>query len=156
MSLKNMEVFMLMKNILLLSLFLTPFIVASKPLQRSGEFPLEQIKEQNNKIVQLVVEELSKNLPQTIDRYTKFVNISAKNSDLLYTFEINTGAKSDIAVQEEDKSRMEKAVITGVCRSSKRFLDAQINISYIYRSAKTKAKLFQFDITQEKCQQLSN
>ena len=52
---------------------------------------------------------------------------------------------------KEDKSRMKDGVTRGVCRSSKRFMDAQITISYVYNSAKTKAKLFQFDVKQADC-----
>ncbi|MDO8454800.1 MAG: hypothetical protein Q7S59_09540, partial [Sulfurimonas sp.] len=70
---------------------------------------------------------------------------------LLYTFEINTGAKSDETLRNEDKSRMQKAVVTGICQSSSKFLEAGINTSYIYISAKSKAPLFQFDVTQKDC-----
>lgn len=112
---------------------------------------VQDLKVQNRKIVALVVEELSKDLPKTIDQYTQFVGIKNDDLTLIYIFEINTGVKSDETVQKEDHSRMKSAVTQGVCRSSQRFLDAQINISYLYKSAKTKAKLFQFDITQADC-----
>lgn len=112
---------------------------------------VQELKVQNRKIVALVVEELSKNLPKKVDQFTQFVGIKSDDLTLIYVFEINTGVKSDETVQKEDHSRMQSAVTQGVCRSSKRFLDAQINISYLYNSAKTKAKLFQFDITQTDC-----
>ena len=112
---------------------------------------VQELKVQNRKIVGLVVEELSKDLPKTVDQFTQFVGITSDDLTLIYIFEINTGVKSDETVQKEDHSRMQSAVTQGVCRSSKRFLDAQINISYLYNSAKTKAKLFQFDITQADC-----
>lgn len=70
---------------------------------------------------------------------------------LIYTFEINTGAKSDEAVRNEDAERMERHVRQGICKTSKNFLDSNINISYIYISAKTKAKLFQFDVAKSDC-----
>ncbi len=112
---------------------------------------VQDLKVQNRKIVGLVVEELSKDLPKTIDQFTQFVSITSDDLTLIYIFEINTGVKSDETVRKEDHSRMQSAVTNGVCRSSQRFLDAQINISYLYNSAKTKAKLFQFDITQADC-----
>ena len=112
---------------------------------------VQELKVQNRKIVALVVEELSKDLPKTVDQYTEFVGIKSDDLTLVYIFEINTGGKSDETVQKEDNSRMQSAVTQGVCRSSKRFLDAQINISYLYKSAKTKVELFQFDITQADC-----
>jgi len=112
---------------------------------------VQELQVQNRKIIGLVVEELSKDLPKKIDQYTEFVGITNDDLTLIYIFEINTGGKSDETVQKEDQSRMQQAVTQGVCRSSKRFLDAQINISYLYKSAKSKAKLFQFDITQADC-----
>ena len=112
---------------------------------------VQELQVQNRKIIALVVEELSKDLPKTVDQYTQFVGIKSDDLTLVYIFEINTGVKSDEAIQKEDHSRMKSAVTQGVCRSSQRFLDAQINISYLYQSAKSKAKLFQFDITQADC-----
>ncbi len=112
---------------------------------------VQDMKVQNRKIAALAAEELSKTLPQTIDKYTKLVDVRNEDLTLVYVFEINTGSKSDKTVQKEDHARMQSAVTYGVCRSSKRFLDAQIDISYLYQSAKSKAKLFQFDITQADC-----
>lgn len=112
---------------------------------------VQDLKVQNRKIAALAAEELSKTLPQTIDKYTELVDIKNEGLTLVYVFEINTGSKSDEMVQKEDHARMQSAVMYGVCHSSQRFLDAQINISYLYKSAKSKAKLFQFDITQADC-----
>ncbi len=123
----------------------------AESLTKTGDFPRGEMQSQSKDIVKQVVSEISKTLPQTIDKYTKFVDIQAKESTLVYTFEINTGAKSDETVRNEDKSRMQKAVVTGICQSSSKFLEAGINTSYIYISAKTKAHLFQFDITQKDC-----
>ncbi len=120
-------------------------------LKMRSDSNVQDLKVQNRKIVSLVVEELSKDLPKTVDQYTQFVGIKSDDLTLIYIFEINTGVKSDESIQKEDHSRMKSAVTQGVCRSSQRFLDAQINISYLYQSAKTKAKLFQFDITQADC-----
>ncbi len=121
------------------------------PLNIRSDNNVQDLKVQNKKIVGLVVKELSKDLPKTIDQYTQFVAIKSDDLTLIYIFEINTGVKSDETVRKEDHSRMQNAVTQGVCRSSQRFLDAQIDISYLYNSAKTKAKLFQFDITQSDC-----
>jgi hypothetical protein len=118
---------------------------------QTREFPQTEMKKQNREIVKLVVTEISKTLPQAIDAYTQLVKVEAKDTTLLYTFEINTGAKSDEAVKKEDHARMKEAVTYGICRSSKRFLDAQINISYLYLSSKSKVALFRFDMTQADC-----
>jgi len=118
---------------------------------QSREFPQSEMHKQNRKIVQLAATEISKTLPQTIDKYTQLVKVEGEEATLLYTYEINTGAKSDKTVQKEDRTRMKRAVTYGICRSSKRFLDAQINISYLYISAKSKVELFRFDVTQKSC-----
>lgn len=120
------------------------------PIKNQDVSP-EQLESQNKEISKLVAEELSKNLPQEVDKYTKLTKVDSKEANIIYTFEINTGAKSDKAVQKEDHSRMKEAVTRGVCKSSKRFMDAQITIKYIYLSSKSKTKLFQFDINQAIC-----
>ncbi len=111
----------------------------------------EKIKEQNQEVVKMAAEELNKQLPQTIDKYTKLIAIQGKDESLLYTYEINTGSKSDEEVINEDKSRMQKAVTQGICNSSQRFLESGIDISYIYSSAVSKKALFQFDVSQKDC-----
>ncbi len=115
----------------------------------------KEMLKQNRQIVKMAVKAIGDKLPQKVDKYTQFTAISNKDLTLIYTFEINTGAKSDEAVIKEDKKRMEKHVKQGICKSSKRFLDSHINISYIYISAKTKTKLFQFDVTQSDCNELA-
>jgi len=118
---------------------------------QTKDLPNEEMKKQNREIVKLSSEEISKTLPQTVDKYTTLTTVEGKDTTLIYTFEINTGAKSDEAVKKEDRTRMQKAVTTGICQSAKRFIDAQINISYIYISANSKAELFRFNVTQADC-----
>ena len=118
---------------------------------KQQDLPIEEMQKQKREIVKLSSEEISKTLPQTVDKYTVLTKVEGKESTMVYTFEINTGAKSDDAVRKEDRTRMQKAVTTGICQASKRFLDAQINISYIYIGAKSKAELFRFDVTQADC-----
>jgi len=115
------------------------------------ELPTEQLKKQNKELVKLAATEINKTLPQSIDTYTTLTKVEGKETTILYTYEINTGSKSDETVQKEDKSRMKEAVTYGICKGSKRFLDAQINISYLYISAKSKVELFRFDVSQSDC-----
>ena len=115
------------------------------------ELPTEQLKKQNKELVKLAATEINKTLPQTIDKYTTLTKVEGKETTILYTYEINTGSKSDETVQKEDQTRMKEAVTYGICQSSKRFLDAQINISYLYISAKSKVALFRFDVSQADC-----
>jgi len=118
---------------------------------QTKDLPQKEMQKQNREIVRLSSEEISKTLPQTVDKYTTLTTVQGKDTTLVYTFEINTGAKSDETVKKEDRTRMQKAVTTGICQSAKRFIDAQINISYIYISANTKVELFRFDVTQADC-----
>ena len=115
------------------------------------DLSVDEMKKQKEEIVQLSSKELSKNLPQTVDKYTTLTKVEGKESTVVYTFEINTGAKSDEAVKREDRTRMKKAVTTGICQSSRKFIDAEINISYIYVGAKSKNELFRFNITKADC-----
>ncbi len=137
------------KLLLILSLSLP--LLASVTPTRTGTFPDKEMKTQNKEIAKLVAEEISDTLPQVVDKYTTLTAIESQDATLVYTFAINTGAKSDETVQKEDHSRMKKAVTRGVCQSSRKFLAAGINTSYIYVSSKTSAHLFQFDITQKDC-----
>jgi len=131
---------------------LTTQMIFAKDLQmRTEEFPKKEMKSQNRDIVKLVSKEISSTLPQKVDKYTTLVSVEGINTTLLYTFEINTGSKSDETVRNEDRSRMKRAVTTGICQSSKKFLEAGISTSYIYVSAISKAHLFQFDVQQKDC-----
>ncbi len=138
------------------ALFLTIIIsgqslfASNLPVKNQDVSP-QQLVSQNTQIAKLVAEQLSKDLPKTIDKFTKFTNIVASKANLIYTFEINTAPKSDKEVIAEDKSRMREAVAYGICRSSKRFMDAQITITYEYISSKSKMKLFQFDVNKSDC-----
>jgi len=106
---------------------------------------------QNLEVLKLAVVELSKDTPKEIDKYTTLIDVTSKDLTLIYIYEINTGGKSDETVRKEDHQRMRDAVTTGTCRSSKRFLKSGISLSYLYNSAVSKEKLFQFDISQKDC-----
>ena len=111
----------------------------------------KKVKTHNQEIVQLAAKEIASQLPQKIDDFTQLVKLEGVGQTLLYTYEINTGSKSDDTVIKEDKSRMKKAVTQGICKSSERFLTSGIDISYIYASAKSKKELFRFDVSREDC-----
>ncbi|NPA58892.1 MAG: hypothetical protein GXO30_00285 [Epsilonproteobacteria bacterium] len=118
---------------------------------RTQEFPKKEMIKQKNEVAKLMAKGLSKNLPQKVDRYTTLMDVKNQGSTLIYTFEINTGVKKDETIIKQDHSRMQRAVTTGVCQSSSKLLEAGINTSYIYISAKSKKTLFRFDITQSRC-----
>ena len=110
----------------------------------------DKVKLQNQNVVQMAAKSLSNKLPERVDKFTQLVAINTKDESLLYTFEINATA-SDEDIINKDKSRMQKAVTAGICSSSKRFLESGIAISYIYTSAKSKKKLFVFDVNKTLC-----
>ncbi len=139
------------KRLIVGVILLTQCLLATQTPVQSVDMPTKEMISQNQKIVKLAAEEMNKTLPQIIDKYTTLIQIAAKGTTLEYLFEINTGAKSDESVRKEDHARMGKAITEGVCHSSKRFLDAEINIRYIYRSAVSKAELFKFDINKKSC-----
>jgi len=138
----------------LMLIVLTLSTHATDIIKEGQAYPIAKIKEQNQQIIKMVVTEISKTLPQKVDKYTNMTKIEDKNVTLIYTFEIDTGSKNDKDVQKEDKPRMEKAVTKGVCQSSKRFLDAEIILNYTYLNASTKKELFTFSINQKKCKEL--
>jgi len=132
-------------------LFLGSLLFADKLPIKNQDVSPAQLEKQNKQIVQLVANEESKTLPQKIDKYTTATSVVANNTSLIYTFEINTGAKSDEAIIKEDHSRMEKAIIRGVCKRSRRFMNAKISKIYIYKSAISKKELFKIVVDQAKC-----
>jgi len=140
-----------MKKTILLLLVLTLSLLSSEIKTKTGDFPAKEMKKQNIEVAKLTAAALSKDLPHTIDKYTTLIKIISEGTTLIWTFEINTGAKSDESIKNEDHSQMQKAVTKGICQSSSKFLIAGINTSYIYISAKTKANLFRFDISQKDC-----
>ena len=140
----------MLKPLLTLSLIFLNIFASEMPLQ-NRELPKKEMKSQNKHIVKLACAEMSKSLPQTIDRYTQLTDIKANGATIEYIYEINTGAKSDDSVIKEDHSRMQEAVTRGTCMSSQRFLEADISLSYIYKSMKTKTELFKFNVSQQSC-----
>ncbi len=115
------------------------------------ESQADKIKRQNIEVVKMTAEEIAGKLPQKVDNYTQLIKIVAKDENLIYTFEINTGVKKDETVISEEQDRMKSSVTQGLCRSSKRFLESGVQISYIYTSAISKNRLFRFDVNRQLC-----
>ena len=140
-----------MKKIILLLLALSISLLSSDMKIKTGELPAKEMKKQNIEIAKLTAESLSKDLPTVIDKYTTLTKVISDKSTIIWTFEINTGAKSDKTVMSEDHTRMKKAITEGICQSSNKFLTAGINTTYIYISAKTEVELFRFEISRKDC-----
>lgn len=141
-----------MKKSLLTIIALSSLVFSADIPVRTGQLPKkEQMISQKVELAKMVADEASKKLPQVIDNYTTLATVKSKDSMVIYTFEINTGSKSDETIRKEDRSRMKEAVTTGVCKASYKLLLGGIDTTYLYVSAKTKAKLFEFIITKEDC-----
>ncbi|MCK5853908.1 MAG: hypothetical protein KAG56_01715 [Sulfurovaceae bacterium] len=132
-------------------LILSPLAYATEVIKDGQDYPLDKLREQNQKIIKMVVAEVSKGLPQKVNKYTQMTKVRDENLTLIYTFEINAAPKSDDTVRKEGKEKMEKNVTKGICQSSKRFLDSGVTLTYEYISASTKKELFTFTMTQQKC-----
>ena len=144
-------------RLLLLSIMLmilSPSSYATEVVKDGKDYPIDKLREQNQKIIKMVVEEVSKGLPQKVNRFTQMTKVRDENLTLIYTFEINAAPKSDETIRKEGKEKMEKNVSKGICQSSKRFLDSGITISYEYMSASSKKELFTFTMTQKICKEL--
>jgi hypothetical protein len=140
-----------MNKTYLILLALCVSLLASDTPTKTGDFPEKEMKAQNKEIAKLVAEEISSTLPQVVNKFTTITSVKSQDTTIVYTFEINTGAKSDETVRNEDRTKMSQAITTGICQSSSKFLQAGINTTYLYVSAKTKANLFRFDISQKDC-----
>ena len=128
---------------------LTPF----KPkLQTAGDISVEKIREQNLNVVKKAVEGIGETLPQKVDRYTTLTGIDSNGTQLIYIFEVDGGIRSDEALREDGKKRMAPVVKEGICKSSKRFLQSDIDIRYRYLSKATKHEILRVDVSKEDCQ----
>jgi len=134
----------------LMVILMQPIFANKLPVKNQDVSP-QQLEKQNIEIAAMAATQLSKDLPKTINKFTKIVEIKAVGINLIYIYEINTGAKSDDAIIAEDRTKWEQIYVQNICKSSKRFIDAKIELSFIYKSAITKRKLFQFDVNQKKC-----
>lgn len=129
----------------------TPF---RQSLQLGGDLSIEKMKEQNINVVQKAVEGLSKNLPIEIDKSTRLVQVEGKGTRLIYTFEIKTAPKSEKELIKEGRTKVAPRVKKGLCHSADRFLQAGIDITYIYLNGATGNKILELNITKEDCPNL--
>lgn len=136
----------------LLSLLISTLpILATETKMQNRELPAQELKAQNKTIAKMAAQEMAKSLPQKIDKFTELVKIHADGALIIYTYELDIPNKSDEIIKKDDHSRMKEAITRGSCISSKRFLDADITLRYVYMSKKTKTELFQFNVDKKSC-----
>ncbi len=148
-----------MRKIFLISLVLSSLMALEdvKVVKEDSVFKNmfdKKLKEQNRVIVKMAAEEMRKHLPQKVDKYTTLVSADYKDTTLIYIYELSVPKKSDADLKKEGKKRLEGQIKRHSCISSKRFLKSDINLSYVYKSAKTKKTLFQIDVSKKDCQRL--
>ena len=119
-------------------------------IQTGGDLSIDKLREQNRIIVQKAAEGIGETLPQKVDDYTKLVAIDANGTRLTYTFEVNTGAKSDATMRKEG-ARMAPRIFQGICNSAKRFMEADISLRYRYISSATKTEVLRVDANKSTC-----
>ena len=138
-------------SILSAGLDTTPF----KPtLQLGGDLSIDRMREQNIHVVQKAVEGLNQNLPIEIDKSTKLVKVEGEGARLIYTFEIKTAPKSDKELIEEGRTKVAPRVKKGLCHSADRFLQAGIDITYIYKNSATGNTILELNVTKKDCPNL--
>jgi len=144
------------KKIFLLSLFSVSLFCADVVKEDSVFKSMfdKKLKEQNKIIVKMSAEETRKHLPQKIDKYTTMVGVDYKDTNLIYIYEINVPSKSDKELIKEGKKRLTNRIKRHSCISAKRFLKSDIKLSYIYKSAKSKKRLFKIDVDKKDCQRI--
>ncbi len=138
------------KKLLILSMAFIALNANDLPT-KSQDMSIEDMRASNKQIASLAVAEMSKSLPQQIDKFTKLVKCEAKDSTIIYTHELSVPPKSDEELKKDGLSRMKDSLIYGTCEHSARFLQADITIRYIYTSASSKAELFRLDIDKKSC-----
>ena len=151
MRLKLFTLLILTLSILSAGMDTTPF---KQSLQLGGDLSIEKMREQNINVVQKAVEGLNQNLPVEIDRSTKLVKVEGKDTRLIYTFEIKTAPKSDKELIEEGRTKVAPRVKKGLCHSADRFLQAGIDITYIYQNSATGNTILELNVTKKDCPNL--
>ncbi len=124
----------------------------SPKIQTGGDLSVDKMREQNQIVVQKAVEGLRETLPQKVDAFTRLIAVDANGTRLIYTFEVNTGAKSDATLRKEG-AKMAPRILAGICHSADRFMQADISLTYRYISSASRAEVLRIDADKSKCPQ---
>jgi hypothetical protein len=119
-------------------------------IQLDGDLSIDKMREQNLIVVQKAAEGISKTLPQKVDKFTKLTSIDSNGTRLIYTFEVDAGPKNDKTMRQEG-IKMAPRILSGICTSAKRFMEADITLTYRYVTTKTKAEILRVDADKSKC-----
>jgi hypothetical protein len=120
-------------------------------LQMGGDLSIDKMKEQNLNVVKKAVEGIGENLPEKVDKYTVLTGIDSNGTQLIYTFEVDGGMRSDEALREDGEKRMAPIVKEGICKSARRFLQSDIDICYRYVNKATKNVILRVVVNKKDC-----
>ncbi|MFA6760368.1 MAG: hypothetical protein WCR69_04910 [Sulfuricurvum sp.] len=118
---------------------------------KNEELSGEEFKAQNRQIAELAAGEMNKNTPQQVDSYTTLASVRSSGTTIIYNYELDVDGKSDDELREDASKKMAQGIIDGSCASSRRFLEADIDLHYIYTSKKSKSLLFEVKVTKRSC-----
>ena len=121
-------------------------------IQTGGDLSVDKMREQNLIVVKKAAEGIRQTLPQKVDAFTKLVAIDSNGTRLTYTFEVNTGAKSDETMRKEG-TKMAPRILNGICKSAERFMEADISLTYRYVSSATHNEVLRVDADKSICPQ---
>jgi hypothetical protein len=124
-------------------------------LQVGKELSVDKLREQNLNVVQKAVEGIGEHLPQKVDDYTKLIAVDSNGTTLIYTFEVLSGPQSDDTLKRQGKG-MAPRIQRGICLSSKRFLQADIDLRYRYISSQSRQEILRVDVDKYRCQDIWN
>jgi len=137
---------------------LLPFVLFSAEIVRENEVLkskfMENLKRQNKVIVKMAAEDIATHLPQKVDKFTTMVGVDHNGANLIYIYELNVSGKSDNDLIKEGRERMTSQLKESSCVSAKRFLQSDITLSYVYKSAKSKKTLFKVDVDKRDCKKI--
>lgn len=123
-------------------------------LQLNGNLSIDNMRKQNIEIVKKAVEGLNQNLPVDVDSITKLIKVEGKDNRLIYIFKISTPPTTKEELIKKGKTEVAPRVKKRLCTSASRFLQADIDITYIYINSATNDKILQVDVTKKDCPNL--
>ena len=121
-------------------------------IQMGGDLSVDKLREQNLIVVKKAAEGIGETLPQRVDKFTKLTAIDANGTRLIYTFGVDAGPKSDETMRKEG-AKMAPRILQGICTSAKRFIQADISLTYRYINRATHSEILRVDADKSKCPQ---
>jgi len=120
-------------------------------IQVNGDLKVDKMRIQNLNVVKKAVEGIRETLPQKVDAYTQMVGVDSNDMELIYTFEVDAGPKSDETLKKDGQTRMTPVIRKGICTDAKRFLQSDITITYLYLNKATQNEILKVTMDKKAC-----